>query len=849
MFELNDLFNVEKEEKYIEPEKIFVSLVKPEEVRSKYEYLRDVQTEALTQWFDNRTKKDTILKMNTGAGKTLVGLLILQSCINENLGLAVYVCPDLQLVDQVINKSKEYGIKCVQFETNIFPPEFLNGEAILVIVFDKLFNGKSIFNKYNIEIGAIVLDDAHSCINKAREKFTIKINQESDIYLEIYRLFQDELQKQDVGSAASISNGDRNTIMQIPFWTWIDNVDKIATILSKVAYDYPKTIKKDETTTNIFFNWPLLKNSLESCNVFISGENIEITPHCLPINQFNTFHNATRRIFMSATLLDDSALIKELDISREAIESPIINKKPYSIGERMILIPSLIEKSLNSNKLAILCKVIADSGKNVVVLTPSFSENYATKWSKQGGKVINSKNICDEIELLNESNNNYTILVNRYDGIDLHGDQCRLLVVHGLALGASLYEQFIHQARPKSKILKTLLAQKLEQGIGRSTRSSSDYSVVLLTGADLETFIGIKENKKYLSPQTRKQIDIGINFAKKIEVNEENAEPALIKLMDASFQRNSQWIKYHNTELQKSNYEEIQKLPIDIAIAERKAYDLYNSNRSSEACDEIERSINSLGDKIDETDKGWYLQLAAFYKYKCDKEAAFMKQIKAHELNDNLCKGIEGIKYKKLSKNIGLQPNIIFNNIHIYEESNAILIYITGILQKLTFGGNSNSFEEGCMLVGEFLGYNSQRPEKSFGRGFPDALWQMANNEYIIIEAKNEVKSKREVIFKSEAEQISNSYNWFLTQYAGKKGHPILIHPSYIKDKSAFPNKEVRVMTEVELNKFKKNILTLTKYVTENFDRPITVEDIGKQIILLKLTPETFISEYTRKIQ
>ncbi|MCS4570261.1 hypothetical protein FZ989_07420 [Clostridium perfringens] len=53
--------------------------------------------------------------MNTGAGKTLVGLLMLQSSLNEGVGPAVYICPNLQLVDQVIENSKLYGIKCVTF--------------------------------------------------------------------------------------------------------------------------------------------------------------------------------------------------------------------------------------------------------------------------------------------------------------------------------------------------------------------------------------------------------------------------------------------------------------------------------------------------------------------------------------------------------------------------------------------------------------------------------------------------------------------------------------------------------------------------------------------------------------
>ena len=44
--------------------------------------------------------------MNTGSGKTVVGLLILKSCLNEEKGPAVYVVPDSYLVKQVIRKPR-----------------------------------------------------------------------------------------------------------------------------------------------------------------------------------------------------------------------------------------------------------------------------------------------------------------------------------------------------------------------------------------------------------------------------------------------------------------------------------------------------------------------------------------------------------------------------------------------------------------------------------------------------------------------------------------------------------------------------------------------------------------------
>ena len=63
----------------------------------RYEHRWDVQTEVWNQWFDRRTVRDLTIKMNTGTGKTAVGLLILKSCLNEGVRPAVYIAPNPQM--------------------------------------------------------------------------------------------------------------------------------------------------------------------------------------------------------------------------------------------------------------------------------------------------------------------------------------------------------------------------------------------------------------------------------------------------------------------------------------------------------------------------------------------------------------------------------------------------------------------------------------------------------------------------------------------------------------------------------------------------------------------------------
>ncbi len=81
------------------------------------------------RWHERRTESDLLVKMNTGGGKTVVGLMMLKGCLNEGASPAIYITPDIYLADQVRDEAKALGI-----ETTDDPRSgrFQSGKAILV---------------------------------------------------------------------------------------------------------------------------------------------------------------------------------------------------------------------------------------------------------------------------------------------------------------------------------------------------------------------------------------------------------------------------------------------------------------------------------------------------------------------------------------------------------------------------------------------------------------------------------------------------------------------------------------------------------------------------------------------
>ena len=180
--------------KPINPREIFNSLPKPPGINDLYAS----QAEVLDAWFLRRTDRDLVVKLHTGGGKTLVALLMAQSVMNELSGPVIYLAPTNQLVDQVIAKSKEYGIATVRYVSGQpFAGEFYDGKAVLVGAYETLFNGRSRFGIRNsgqeiVEAAAIILDDAHVALSAVRRQFSLTIEAKAhpDVYADLAGRFR-----------------------------------------------------------------------------------------------------------------------------------------------------------------------------------------------------------------------------------------------------------------------------------------------------------------------------------------------------------------------------------------------------------------------------------------------------------------------------------------------------------------------------------------------------------------------------------------------------------------------------------------------------------------------------------
>nr|WP_010890672.1 DEAD/DEAH box helicase family protein [Lactococcus lactis]AAC56040.1 L. lactis predicted coding region ORF00041 [Lactococcus lactis] len=797
MVDFSKKLNMKKIEKMVNPIDIYETIDR----KSDKGPLRPAQTEILESWYNQRKEeRDLIVKLHTGTGKTLIGLLILQSVINSNEGPCLYVCPNIHLVSQVCAEAEKFGIGYCTIEDIGVPDEFISGEKILITHAQKLFNGLSVFGTNNkfTPVGTIILDDSHSCIDSIKDAFSISIdkNQNENLYNSLLTLFENDLIEQGEGSFLDIKNGNYNTLMNVPYWSWYDKKSDILEILSHHIDD-----------NQVKFSWPLLKDSIEHYTCYITSSKIEISPYYPNVNDFPTFSKAKHRILMSATTQDDSFFIKGLDFNINAVKSPLVTNSQKWSGEKMIIVPSLIRDNLDRNLIITKFSKAKYNNFGGVALVPSTAK--AKQYQVAGGTVATSQNIMEKIDKIkNNSLQNLLVINNRYDGIDLPDETCRILIIDSIPYFNSLSDRYEEACRPSSEIMNKRIAQKIEQGLGRGVRGEKDYCVIIIIGSDLVKFIRSIVSRKYFSAQTKKQIDIGLSIAEMTNEDEEDQNQddfEIIKsLIKQSAGRDESWKQYYVDEMATitdytTDFSLYEKLEIERDIEKTFLIDDYKS-----ACEKLQSYIDKY--TCDELEKGWYLQQLARFYYKKERIKSNKLQKIAFKNNNQLLKPKTGVTYQKVSYIDQNRLSKVRDFLIKFENYEELQLTTNEILDNLSFGVNSNKFEASLQKIGDILGFISQRPDKDIRKG-PDNLWCGVDNHYFIFECKNQVSDTREEISKHEAGQMNNHCAWFKSEYGDTVSvSRFLIIPTKKLSYQADFEHEVEIIRKGKLRSLKNNI-------------------------------------------
>lgn len=809
--------------KQTDPRRIFTTLKRD----PRFKRPSDEQGDVLDGWYAERDQASVTLKMNTGSGKTIVGLLCLQSSLNEDKGPAAFVVPDNFLVNQVLAEAEALGVAATE---NPNDAKFLAGHAILVINIWRLINGRSVFGvgqgAAKIRLGSIVIDDAHACLATVADQFRIRLSDGHPVYKPLLDLFEEDLDLQSSSTLLDVKDNDPNAVMLVPFWAWVNKQKQAVALLHPHRND-----------DDLKWPWPLIKDVLPLCQVAFGGGFLEIAPRFLPIDTIPAFTDAVRRIYMTATLADDGILVSHFQADPAHVLKPIRPKSGGDIGDRLILAPQEINPKITVDEIKALAAKKAKT-VNVCVIVPS--KERAKYWSDIADQTLTKDNIDAGTERLREGHVGVTVFVNKYDGIDLPAEACEILIIDGLPEVEGLIARAEHTILSETRRQLIRQIQRIEQGMGRGVRSSEDHCVVLLIGSRLTQRIHNPEARTLFSPATRAQLQLGRDVTEQLK---DKPLRELEAVMDLCLTQNEEWVDASREAI--VNADEADPGHVDKAtVLLRQAFDAARLGRFDQARDLAQKAISATDEK---RAKGYIKQQLAEYVHRINPAEAQELQLAAVQLNRALVRPLQGITYSKLEpkpKSQAAAASAFMQRQFL--EKNELLLWVNALTEALVWGEeNTKRFERAVRDLGAFLGFGSQMPEDDYGKG-PDNLWALGNLKYFVIECKSgAIKAK--AISKHDCNQLTGSMVWFDKQYgADVSATPIMVHQQTKPENAATLHPDARIITEGGLENLIKNIRGYAIAVGDDlgFTRP---ETVAKQLDHFCLTSAKFVSTFTKK--
>lgn len=810
------------DEKILHPREVFFTLNRS----PSFSFPRDIQTEVMNRWFDVRDQPDNVIKLNVGSGKTIVGLLLLQSSLNEGKGPALYVAPDRQLAQQVMEEAAALGIDVTD---NPRDADYAAGEKICVVNVYKLFNGKSVFGvgASRIDIGTVVIDDAHACVSTITDQFRIALDNTHDAYQKIFEALAEDLKGYNLARYLEIESGDPRAYMEVPFWSWTERQDKIL-----------KALHENREDEELQFIYPLVKEILAQCRCVISGQGLEIEPYFPATDLIQSFRRAKRRIYMTATLADDSVIPTHFGADPTKIASPIVPISSQSMGERMILMPQELNPDLTVSDVRELLVELSKT-VNVVVIVPSTAA--AADWSDDADQLLVGDEVIGGVAKLRDGHVGLTVLINRYDGIDLPGDACRVLVISELPEVSSYADVLDSEVLSGTAVNLRRQVERIEQGMGRGVRSNDDYCAVILLGAKLTGRLRSPDGQKMLTPATKAQLDLSRKIARQL------GTPLIEDVKDVMLQclnRDSNWIKVSKKAL--IGIEADDELRLDAnKLAIRAAFDKARANQHGEALKILDAAIDASEDR---QVRAWLLARKAAFQHAMDAEGAQKSLIAAYALEPRVLKPMHGAAYKQLKPSTQQQAAaVIANHGSRFMDSTSMLLFADALCSDLQFSEDTaDKFEAAINDLAWFLGVKSQRPEKDYKEG-PDNLWALPDGTFLVIECKNGVTSDSG-ISKKDAGQLGQSLEWFDNRYPASAAVPVIVHPERTLGVGASAVAGMRVIDDNKLGKLRSKLKDFAKQLA-NPDVALSLTAVAARLAQFELNADAFINAFSGKVK
>ena len=777
---------------------------------------------------------DIAFQLPTGSGKTLVGLLIAEWRRRKYGERVVYLCPTRQLVNQVAQQATgKYGVDVQPFTGSRAhydakaSADWMAAEAVAVTTYSSLFNTNPFFADPNL----IILDDAHSAENYISAFWSLLIErsdpEHEPAFSALVGVVARLLPPSDKSrlAAESTDKADQQWVEKLPTPVFQGIVPEVISLL-------------DEHTqgTKLRHPWSLLRDSLHACHLYISQRAILIRPLIPPSDTHPPFSGAKQRLYMSATLGAGG------DLERVTGRQPI-HRIPVpagwdkqGIGRRFFLFP---KRSLDDTEAEQFTMASIKLAGRALYLVPDdrSAEKIRTAIANAiGCPIFDAGQIEASKAPFVQADKAVAVIANRYDGIDLVDDDCRLLLADGLPGGANLQERFFVLRVTAQLLLDDRILTRLVQGFGRCTRSPNDYAAVVVLGETLNSYLFKKERREFFHPEIQAELEFGLEQSKSASVKE------MLDNLRHFLNQDSQWddaekaIVALRANLTQHTLAATKELADSVAAELTYQYALWNGDYVG-ALEQCRTVIGKLTHNDLRGYRALWLYLAGSaawlahrehqlstdetakdYFRKAQAAAPVLRWLVGLHTESQATPTTSAATEPQLAAMIERIETVLENMGTIHDrkydaEEKAIL---TAILQDL----DGIAFEEGHRKLGLLLGYSAGNSTEDAA---PDPWWIADDSLCFVFEDHGE--GKPDTVFSvRKARQAASHPEWMrenVPESSAAEIVPILITPCSSTTKGAVPSlKRVRYWQLKEFRAWAQQALHVLRDIRRDFPGP-----------------------------
>ncbi|MCG3177989.1 MAG: hypothetical protein BIFFINMI_00312 [Phycisphaerae bacterium] len=798
--DLSDLpIKATKRTRIYEPIALFESLT----LRGSIDNIWDPQADALRTWHANRAQADVMVQMNTGGGKTLVGLVIAQSLVIETKGRVVYACPTNQLVEQTAKRAAECGIDVTTYmQTKWTGDAFDTCSGPCITNYHAIFHGFSKFRK--LDLKALVFDDAHVASNVIRNCFTLSFSQADERFLplaNLYRgVFAANSQIQQFEEALS---GHGFSLLFVPMY----EVKRQADVMRKLLAD--SGITEDE---HLAYPWAHVKDSLNRCVVIISGMGIEITPPMLPLHTTPYFNPGVRRVYLTATLPSQVEFASTFGVTPGTCVAP---GGKSGEAQRLFIFPAAEGDDEQHKEV---CRLIQT--EKACVITPS--DQAANLWTDIGRKYDGRSGHAGIEQFAASTKADKLILAARYDGIDLPGKACRILILDGLPRGACLLDRFLDGTLRIAELRLAHLASRVVQAIGRIFRSNTDHGAVVACGTDLQRWFKDPNNQKCMPVLLQKQVQLGLALRRMVDQGKADYDTLLAKVLDGT----PDWDKRYREFLDDCDVETNPGWAAwftELILGEKDAYRMLWDGNFPAAAD----AYGKLAGAALEHDR----RLAAWYRHweglcldYCGKGAnAVLAYTQAANLRSELGRPQVRAGLIVSGRDIVPGPQAKRIAVAISKAGAKLRAQCDEVRKRLTNGPDTKPAEQALKELGDLLGLNASRPDNEEHTG-PDVLWQSpGTHEGVMLEAKTDKKPTSQYRKKDEIAQFDDHVRWAAKRFPGNAFRKVIVGPRLRVAQEANPADDLQVIGVEQFAGLCERLANLLEFVEAQRDEDVAI--------------------------